>query len=123
LDTQAPLFSPRKAMEQRWERQRAARKSKVQPSQVCRKRPKPKRQWGAFYNSRSYALAVARGCERAGGPHWHPHQLRHAYGTEVRRRFGLETTQAALGHTQANVSEIYAQADVAQAVRVAAEVG
>jgi integrase len=55
--------------------------------------------------------------------HWHPHQLRHSYGTMVRRRYGLEAVQVTLGHTQAAVSEIYAEADQALAVRVAAEVG
>src|SRR5262249_8851728 len=41
--------------------------------------------------------------------HWHPHQLRHSHGTEVRRRFGLEAAQAARGHAQAKVTEVYAQ--------------
>ena len=30
--------------------------------------------------------------------HWSPNQLRHTHATEVRRRFGLEAAQVALGH-------------------------
>lgn len=54
---------------------------------------------------------------------WHPHQLRHTYATEVRRRFDLEAAQVALGHSQANVTEIYAERDLGLAVKVAAELG
>jgi hypothetical protein len=49
--------------------------------------------------------------------------LRHSLGTEVRRKFGLEAAQVMLGHSQANVTEIYAERDLALAVRVAAEIG
>ena len=54
---------------------------------------------------------------------WHPHQLRHAHATEVRRRFGLEAAQVALGHSQANVTQVYAERDLALATKVAAEIG
>lgn len=29
---------------------------------------------------------------------WHPHQLRHSRGTEIRRNFGIECAQSVLGH-------------------------
>jgi integrase len=54
---------------------------------------------------------------------WHPHQLRHTHATEVRRRYGLEAAQVALGHAQANVTEIYAERNLGLAVKVAAEIG
>jgi integrase len=38
---------------------------------------------------------------------WHPHQLRHARATEVRREFGLEGAQAVLGHLCIKTTEIY----------------
>ena len=62
-------------------------------------------------------------CKAAAVPHWHPHQLRHSHATEVRRQFGLEAAQVALGHAQAAVTEIYAERDLALAVRVAAAIG
>jgi integrase len=55
--------------------------------------------------------------------HWHPHQLRHTHGTEIRRQFGLEAAQVVLGHTSAQVTQIYAERDQAQAVDVAAKIG
>jgi integrase len=56
-------------------------------------------------------------------PRWHPHQLRHAHGTLVRRRFGLEHAQVVLGHSRADVTQVYAEADVDLARQVALAVG
>ena len=69
------------------------RNSKVQPSQVCRKKPKRKRPHGDVYDTRAYARAIARCCEEAGVTHWHPNQLRHTHATEVRKRYGLEAAR------------------------------
>lgn len=54
---------------------------------------------------------------------WAPNQLRHSFGTEVRRAHGLEGAQVALGHKEAAVSQIYALADEAKAIEIAREVG
>jgi integrase len=119
----APLFSPALARQERDEDLRAARKSKVQPSQVCRKKTRPSRRPGRSYRAVTYNRAVARACEKAGVPRWHVNQVRHMHATEVRRRYGLEAAQVALGHSQANVTQVYAERDLALAVRVAAEMG
>jgi len=55
--------------------------------------------------------------------HWHPHQLRHNYATNVRREFGLEAAQVLLGHTKADVTQIYAERDMDRAATVAAKIG
>ncbi|WP_439627603.1 tyrosine-type recombinase/integrase [Gemmata sp.] len=55
--------------------------------------------------------------------HWHPNQLRHTHGTEVRKRYGLEAAQVVLGHESADVTQVYAERDAALAARVAAEIG
>jgi integrase len=145
LNISGYLFSPRRALEQYRREQRAKRKSKVQPSQQNRRRRKPRKQPGEHYTTASYDRAVAHGClvadrlARAKAiesgtpaeeaertiyvPHWHPNQLRHTHGTEVRRRFGLEAAQVALGHSQANVTQVYAERDLGLAVKVAAEMG
>ena len=54
---------------------------------------------------------------------WHPHQLRHTYATRVRKEFGLEEAQILLGHTKADVTQIYAERDLGKAAAVAAKIG
>ena len=83
------MFSPREARELLYAAKRAARKSKVQPSQVCRRKTTLKRKPREFYSRFTYGSAVA--CIQASVPHWHPNQLRHSRATEVRGAFGLET--------------------------------
>jgi site-specific recombinase XerC len=55
--------------------------------------------------------------------HWFPNQLRHTAGTEIRKQYGLEAAQTVLGHSKADVTEVYAERDYALAARVAKEVG
>jgi site-specific recombinase XerC len=55
--------------------------------------------------------------------HWAPKQLRHAAATEIRRQFGLEAAQVILGHSQANVTQVYAERDIARGIEVAREIG
>ena len=55
--------------------------------------------------------------------HWHPHQLRHSYGTYVRREDNLESAQILLGHSRADVTQIYAERDIERAKRVALKIG
>jgi integrase len=147
LDLQAYLFSPKDAMAAFRARQRSQRKTRVQPSQLNRRKRKPRKQPGECYVTMSYNHAVAKAvvaannaqacapckqlkpkdrcesCRSAAIPHWHPHMARHSHATEVRRQFGLEAAQVALGHAQANVTEIYAERDLARAVNVAKQIG
>jgi integrase len=75
------------------------------------------------YSSQSYGRAVSRACELAGVPHWHPHQIRHAYATRVRESHGLDAAQAVLGHKTARVTEIYAAKSTGLAKKVVDELG
>ncbi|MDC0935463.1 tyrosine-type recombinase/integrase [Pirellulales bacterium] len=54
---------------------------------------------------------------------WSPNQLRHTAGTAICKRFGLEAAQVILGHSNANVTQVYAERDLDKAVAVAREVG
>jgi integrase len=123
VDLGAYLFSPQDAREERYAAMRAARKSRVQPSQLHRRKVRPKKSPASHYSPRSYHDAIQRACEKHDLPAWHPHQLRHSHGTDVRRRFGLEAAQVSLGHASANVTEIYAERDLSLAVKVAQAVG
>lgn len=66
---------------------------------------------------------MKRACVKAGVKPWAPNQLRHAHGTEVRKKYGLEAAQVALGHERADVTQVYAEKNLALAVKVAAEIG
>jgi integrase len=122
-DPQAFLFSPQDGREDWFAAKRAARKSKVPPSQLCRRKANPRRKPRECYSRHSYAAAIARACVKAGVPRWHPNQLRHTRATEIRRQYGLEAAQVLLGHARANVTEVYAERNFELAERVAAEAG
>jgi integrase len=96
----------------------------------------PRRQPGESYNTAAYAHAIARAVKKANWkfieasveleyhiPHWHPHQLRHAHATEVRKRFGIEAAQVALGHAHVSTTEIYAERNLELGTKVAAHMG
>ena len=55
--------------------------------------------------------------------HWSPNRLRHTAATEIRSKFGLEAAQVILGHAQANVTQVYAERDIAKGVEVAKRIG
>ena len=48
------------------------------------------RKSGKQYSTNQYGDAIAYACKKAGIPHWSPNQLRHAGGTEVRSKYGLD---------------------------------
>lgn len=55
--------------------------------------------------------------------HWHPHQLRHTAGTELRKQHGVEAAQVILGHKRLSTTEIYAEKNVEAARKIMAAVG
>lgn len=111
-DPTAHLFSPREATEERLAARREARKSPMTPSQRARKRKsRPKKKAGNFYDPRAYGHAVKKACQRAGTPHWHPHQLRHSAATLLRRECGMDAARAVLGHSDMATTAIYAERD------------
>ena len=110
---------------------------------------KPRRVAGVQYATSAYRRAIHRACDRA-FPHpalsqtkrrhlshdqvvdlkewqaahcWSPNQLRHAAATDVRRRFGLEEAQILLGHSRADVTQIYAERDLTRAIEVVKQIG
>jgi integrase len=119
----AYLFSPRDRMVERYKELRSRRKTPVQPSQVCRKKKRPKKQVGEWYTTYSYRRAVRQACKRAKVPAWFPHQLRHNAGTSLRKDFGVELARIILGHATAFTTEIYAEADRQQAMDVIGKIG
>ena len=119
----SPLFSPWRFRIERSVEHRTNRKTKVQPSQANRRKKQPKLQPAVEYTSHTYAHAVRVAAEKACAKHWHPNQLRHLYASEVRKTHGLEAAQVLLGHASANITQVYAERDMALAATVAMKIG
>jgi integrase len=55
---------------------------------------------------------------------WHPYQLRHSAATRLRREFGLEAAQLALGHSSALLTDaVYAERDESRIVEIMRKIG
>lgn len=140
-DSQAFCFAPRDSVA----KQRAAAHAKRTTPMSCGNKPgsnvkrKPRKQAGDRYNPKSYARAVAYACKKAFPQpkdlkgdelaawqlkyRWSPNQLRHSAGTRIRKQFGLEAAQVALGHSSADVTQVYAERDMAKGIEVARMIG
>ena len=116
-------FSPRQGMAEFRAGQRAKRQTPITPSQKTRKRTKHKKQLGERYTTRSYTAAVAQACQKGKLPRWCPLQLRHTFATVARKEHGLEAAQVLLGHSKADVTQVYAERNLDLAVNVAAKIG
>src|SRR5262249_46979621 len=83
----------------------------------------PKRNRHDTYNRHSYGDAIERGCLKAEIPVFTANQIRHTYATRVRHQFGLEAAQVVLGHSKADVTQVYAERNLSLARDVAAKIG
>jgi integrase len=54
---------------------------------------------------------------------WSPNMLRHSAATQIRSQFGLEEAQIILGHAKADITETYAERDLAKGLAVARLIG
>jgi len=104
------------------------------PSQAARKpKAKPGRAKRERYDTDSYRRAIDYAVKMANKkrkpeeqiPKWYPLQLqlRHTRATEVRKSYGLDGAQAALGHKNADVTQVCAEKNLQVAVRIAKETG
>ena len=100
---------------------------------------RPKRRPGECYTTNTYRRAIHRAVELVNRKRakeaaekgekpdllekWGPNRLRHSAATEIRRYFGLEAAQTVLGHATADVSQIYAERDLAKALEVMRKIG
>ena len=63
---------------------------------------------GDEWTTGSYTGAIRKAALRAGCAEWSANRLRHAFATEVRRKFGLEACRAVLGHSMgARITDRY----------------
>jgi len=137
----APCFSPKEALAQHFDQRNERRETPVNEGN----KPRPGRRRRAIervhdhYDVASYRRAVERACDRAfPAPkgmkgkslrdwrrehRWTPHRLRHTAGTIVRAKYGLDGSQAVLGHRHARVTEIYSELNTAKAIEIARKLG
>ncbi len=66
-----------------------------------------------------YGMAVGFACDKVGVQRFTPHWLRHNAASQLREDHGLDVAQVMLGHSSANMTQLYAHLDIAKAVEVA----
>ena len=71
----------------------------------------------------AFCRTITRACDKAGIERWVPHQMRHTNACDVREQFGLEHTQAVLGHAHADMTQHYAKVSSKKAAEVARKIG
>ena len=124
-DSDDYCFQPRDSEAKRRAAQHAARKTPLS----CGNRPgsnrkrRPKKQPRDHYTTDSYRRAIHYACDKADVDRWSPNRLRHSTATEVRSKFGLEAAQIVLGHSTADVTQVYAERDLAKGIEVARQIG
>ena len=112
------LFSPIEAEEQRHLRAKTHRRPNQQATPTISERT-----LGNVYTIESYRRAIHRACAKAGVTQWSPNQLRHTAATRIRAEYGLEAAQVILGHSKADVTQVYAERDSAKAISVIKIIG
>jgi integrase len=71
----------------------------------------------------SVSNAIKRVCKKLDIKKWTLHWARHTKASQVRENYGLDVAQVLLGHSAADVTQIYAQADTQKALKVARDAG
>ena len=119
-------FSPQESERQRLDAVHAKRVTPMscgnRPGSNCIAR-KLHKSPGTSFTTSSYCKSINAACKRAKLDHWHPNQLRHSAATEIRRQFGLEAAQVILGHSGADITQVYAEKDASKAIEVARRIG
>jgi integrase len=71
-----------------------------------------------------YGFRIRQACDELQIPRWHPHQLRHNYATEIKRRYESDRiAAAAIGDSEEVTRRVYLDEDNTVAKRIAAEIG
>lgn len=101
-------FSPQQAMAEHIAARAAARVTPFYGGSRRRSAPHVPRKLGERWSSDAYTKTIAAACRRAKLEPWGANRLRHAFGTAVRRQFGLDAARAVLGHTDGGtITNVY----------------
>lgn len=88
---------------------RASRRTPLTPSARARRARARPAAAATHYTTMALSHCLARAAKRAGVPHWHPHQTRHASAQETSDEHNLEATQAAGGWADPKSVQRYAR--------------
>jgi integrase len=121
-DPHGYCFSPAESVRLLRQKQRAARRTPVPPSQAKRAKARPRKGPGPHYTADTYRQAVERACRRAGVPAWSPNQLRHGVADMVSERHDEDTASAVLGNTP-DIVRVYTLQRLGKAAAVMARCG
>lgn len=99
-------FSPARAMAEYLDALRAARATPIYGR--AKGAPRVPRVLGERWTTDAYTKTIRAACGKAKITPWGSNRLRHTFGTEVRRAFGLEAARAVLGHTGGGcITDVY----------------
>lgn len=117
-------FSPAAARKEQYD----ANAKAPEEERAKKRKANPKRRPGAAYTTRSYRRHIYRALQKLrekkqSEDRFHPHQIRHTVGTDIRKSHGAEGSRVALGHARLSTTEIYAERDLALARRIARDRG
>jgi len=116
-------FSPAESERRRQQKRAEQRTTPLRKRDATRRKSPGRPGVADCYSSDTYRHAVQRVCKRLDIEKWTPNQLRHTAATEIRKQFGLEAAQVVCGHQTADVTQVYAERDIALAIQVAKAVG
>ena len=141
-DAAAYCFSPAESMQEMRDARHSTRRTPLHYGNRpgTNRKARPQRAPKVQYTKDSYARAIRRGVDKANKSiledakefqidnpallaYWAPNRLRHAAGTEIRHQFGLEGAQVVLGHAKADVTQVYAERDMALAAEIMQKIG
>jgi integrase len=137
-----PCFSPIESEQQRRAAAHAARRTPLS----CGNRPgsnrvgrKPRKAPSKAFTAGTYGRSIRYACLRAfpapkglskaqvsewnRSHSWAPNQLRHSRATEIRKEYGLEAAQIVLGHSSADITQVYAERDIQRGIEIARRIG
>jgi integrase len=135
VDIEEPMFQPREVVAEMYARQSRERKTGSGRRRVRRRKRNPENRAGMRYSTVTYNQAIRGAIRQANKaiketdpsapevPHWHANQLRHNYATACRKQFGLDAARLVLGHSSAEVTEVYAEPDLERVREVARLLG
>lgn len=114
-----PIFSPSADMQARSRRRRAARDSKLTPSQL-RRDAERSRVLSDRWTSHAYSATLKRASIKAQVPPITAYQIRHLGKNELTRAHGIEVARLLLGHEKTDTTDLYGGRDyqlLADAIR------